>query len=274
MLSQALNKLWRQAHLRTESQTRISTVRHRLCGGIIHHFTTQLRQQHLRIGQLGPRYPQAGARSRCESSARRALQRRSTESSISSRSQHRMRQQLSTYKCLHMLLELVVHVMSTVNRNNAFTAGCLETAGAQDSMNQLWQMGLKQRAEPPRHTGLPMTSKAGATRRKHQVNCRMGLHGFKIEEHNAAIPMAVHKVPRATAPAAVSLMMTATAARSQAPILERRATGRHLRPFDLCRDLDWAPRDQLTGRQGTGLTSEYTSCKRAKRRKGREERAL
>ena len=274
MLSPAQNKLWRQARKRTESQTRISTARHHLCGGIIHHFTTQLRQQHLRISRLGPRSLLAGACSRCGSSARRALQRRSTESSISSRSQCRMRQQSSTYKCPHMILELVVHMMSAVDRNSAFIAGCLGTAGAQDSRNRLWQMRQLQRAELPRRMGPPTRSKAGVTRRRNQVNNRMGLHGFKIEEHNAVIPMAVHKVPQATAPAAVSLVMTATAVRSQAPTLERRATGRHLRPFDLCRGRGWAPRDQLSGRQGTGLTSEYTSCKRAKRRKGWEETTL
>jgi hypothetical protein len=46
MLSQAPSKLWRQARLRTENQTKIFTVRHRLCGGRIHNYKMQLRQQH------------------------------------------------------------------------------------------------------------------------------------------------------------------------------------------------------------------------------------
>ena len=80
--------------------------------------------------------------------------------------------------------------------------------------------------------------------------------------------MAVPKVARVTVPAVEVLhVMTASAVKRQAPTLERKATGPHLRLFDPCRDRGWEPREQLTEWQEIGLTSEYTSCKRTKRHK-------
>ena len=78
-------------------------------------------------------------------------------------------------------------------------------------------------------------SKAGVPRRRKELSQRRSPQDFKIEEHNAVIQMAVPKVPRVTVPAASHVRM-ATAVKSQAPRLERRATGRRLRPFDPCRD--------------------------------------
>jgi hypothetical protein len=179
------------------------------------------------------------------------------------------------YKFLHTIIELWVDLMRTTNRNNAFIAGFSETARAPDSQNWLQQMRQKQEVQQPRHKGLQLMSKLGLPRRKNQIRKLIDLHDFKIEEHNVVIQMAVPKVARVTVPAVEVLhVMTGSAVKHQAPTLERRATGPHLRLFDLCRDQGWVPREQLTGWQEIGLTSEYTYCKRVKRHKCWQEKAL